>query len=255
MSDDLLLPGTTSNWMNAAGFLGYLPTSDSILNEKAGCFVTPAISWHARKPATDRCLVEYPGGFLLHTGSPNDGFMKTIKKSASKWGRLKSPVWPHLFPQNGYECRQMVQMLENLDNIGAIEIGLPGNAESSLIEEILQASLGELPVFISVPFLSPWERWLDLMRMYAVAGIVLSAPRGCLVNDGKMTNGRLYGLALFPQLLEKLHYNKGCGVPLIAGSGIFSFEQAEFALQTGASGIQVDAWLWQLTPSTSPSRS
>lgn len=255
MSDEFLLPGTTSNWMNSAGFLGVFPPSTSILSDKAGCFVTPAISWHARKPATDRCLVEYPGGFLLHTGSPNEGFIKTVKHIASKWGRLKIPVWPHLLPDSGYECRQMVQLLENLDNIGAIEVGLPGNAEPSLVEEILQASLGELPVYVSVPFFSPWERWLDLMRMYTAAGIVLSAPRGCLVNNGTMTNGRLYGPCLFPQLLEKLHHNEDCGIPLIAGSGIFSFGQGEEALKAGASGIQLDAWLWQLTPPTSPSRS
>jgi hypothetical protein len=178
-----------------------------------------------------------------------------MKHHASKWDKLKIPVWPHLLPNNGYECRQMVQVFENLENIGAVEIGLPGNAELSLVEEILQASLGELPIYVSVPFLSPWERWLDLMRMYAVAGIVLSAPRGCLINNGAITNGRLYGPALFPQLLEKLHHSEGCGVPLIAGSGIFSFEQAENALQAGAYGIQLDAWLWQLTPPTSPSRS
>jgi dihydroorotate dehydrogenase len=255
MSDEFLLPGATSNRMNAAGFLGYLPPASSILSDKAGCFVTPAISWYARKPVPDRCLVEYPGGFLLHTGSPNDGFIKTIKHFASKWGRLKMPVWPHLLPKSGYECRQMVQVLENLDNIGAIEIGLPGNAESSLVEEILQASLGELPIYVSVPFLSPWENWLDLLRMYTVAGIVLSAPRGCLVNNAMMTNGRLYGPALLPQLLEKFLTVKDCGIPLIAGSGIFSFENADNALQAGASGVQLDAWLWQLTPPTSPSRS
>ncbi len=255
MSDESLLPGTTSNWMNAAGFSGTLPPSTSILSDKSGCFVTPVISWQARKPAADRCLVEYPGGFLLHTGSPNDGFIKTVKHFASKWGRLKIPVWPHLLPKSGYECRQMVRLLENLDNIGAIEIALPGNAEHSLVEEILKTSLGELPVYLCVPFLSPWERWLDQMRMYTVAGIVLSAPRGNLVNNGIMTNGQLYGPALFPQLLEKLHHSKDYGVPLIVGSGIFSFEQGEEALKAGASGVQLDAWLWQLTPPTSPSRS
>jgi len=255
MTEKSLLHGTTSNWMNAAGFLGSLPPAASILNGKAGCFVTPTISWHARKPAADRCLVEYPGGFLLHTGMPNEGFKKTLKQYASKWGRLKIPVWPHLLPNSGYECRQMVQLLENLDNIGAIEIGIPGNAELSLVEEILQASLGELPIYVSVPFLSPWENWLDLMRMYTIVGIVLSAPRGTLEKNGTMTHGRLYGPALFPQLLDKLLTVKDCGIPLIAGSGIFSFEQAEAALRAGASGIQVDAWLWQLTRSTSPSRS
>jgi len=255
MTSEWLLPGTNSNWMNAAGFLGYLPPASCLLAEKTGCFVTPAISWHARKPALDRCLLDYPGGFLLHTGSPNDGFNKVIKNYAAKWRRAKLPVWPHILPRNGYECRQMVQTLENLENIGAVEIGLPGTIETSLVEELLQASMGELPIYVSVPFLSPWQKWLDLLRMYTVAGIVLSAPRGCLPNNGSVVNGRLFGPALFPQLVHEIREFKDSGVPLIAGSGIFSFEQAETALQAGASGIQVDAWLWQLTPPTSPSKS
>lgn len=255
MTAEWLLPGTKSNWMNAAGFLGYLPPAASLLAEKAGCLVTPPISWYARKPAADRCLVEYPGGFLLHTGLPNEGFRKTIKQYASKWGRLKMPVWPHLLPRSGYECRQMVQMLENLKNIGAVEIGLPSNIETSLVEELLQASTGELPIYVSVSFLSPWHNWLDLLRMYTVAGIVLSTPRGCLPHNGSVVNGRIYGPGLFPQLIYEVREYNNCGIPLIAGSGIFSYEQAEDALQAGASGIQVDAWLWQLTLPTFPSRS
>lgn len=255
MTGEWLLPGTKSNWMNTAGFQGHLPPAASLLAEKAGCFVTPAISWHSRKPAHDRCLLDFPGGFLLHTGNPNDGFNKVLKKYAAKWSRANLPVWPHILPRSGYECWQMVKTFENLENIGAIEIGLPGNIETSLVEEILQASLGELPVYISVPFSSHWERWLDLMRMYTIAGIVLSAPRGCLPYNGSVVNGRIYGPGLFPQLIHEIGELKDCGIPLIAGSGIFSYEQAEAALQAGASSIQVDAWLWQLTPPTSPSRS
>ena len=255
MTSEWLLPGAISNWMNAAGFVGYLPPTASLLAEKAGCHVTPPISWHARKSAADRCLLDYPGGFLFHTGNPNDGFNKVLKKYAAKWSRAKLPVWPHILPGNGYEYRQMVQMLENLENTGAVEIGLPGDIETSLVEELLQASMGELPIYVSIPFLSQWQQWLDLLRLYTVAGIVLSAPRGCLPCNGSIVEGRLFGAGLFPQLIHQILELRDCGIPLIAGSGIFSYEQAEAALQAGASGIQVDAWLWQLTPPTSPSRS
>ncbi len=250
-----LLPGATSPYLNAAGFLGYTPGQYPVPEKSLGAFVTPPISYHARKPAADRCLVETPGGFLLHSGLPNEGYAKTLRQYAGKWAGLEMPVWPHLLPQSGYECEKMVRAVEELENIGAVEIEFPADPAPALVEELLQASLGELPVYACVPFLSPWEQWSDLLRLYTVAGVVLSAPRGCVVHHNATVNGRLYGPALFPLLLEKLAAAHELGFPLIAGSGIFSVLQAGQALKAGASAIQVDAWCWQLSAPTSPSRS
>ncbi len=255
MTDALPLPGTLYSWMNASGFLGVTPPAESLLADRLGAFVTPAISWLPRSPVRDRTLIEFPGGFLLHTGYPNEGFSKSLKSYARKWADLKVPVWPHLLPRSGYECSQMVRALEGLENIGAIELSLPAEAEIPFVEEILQSALGELPVYVSVPFLSPWHVWLDLFRLYTVAGIVLSAPRGVLVHNDSPVSGRLYGPSLFPQLLEKLAVYKDCGIPLIAGSGIFTLEQGEVALRSGAAAVQLDAVLWQLAAPTSPARS
>jgi len=255
VSDTLPPPSALSGWMNASGFFGYTPPTASILSDRAGAFVTPAISKSPRSPSRSRCLVEYPGGFLLHTGYPNDGFTKVVKQYARKWAGLKMPVWPHLIVRNGYECSQMVRALETFENIGAIEVSLPADAEPSFVEEILQAALGELPLYISVPFLAAWQNWLDLFRLYTVSGIVLSAPRGSLIANDSIISGRLYGPSLFPQLLEKLTTYQGCGIPLVAGSGIFSIEQGTLALQAGASAVQLDACLWQLSAPTSPSKS
>ncbi len=255
MVDSLPLPGTLSPWMNASGFLGGAPPAGSLLSERAGAFVTPAISWLPRSPARDRCLLEFPGGFQLHTGIHNPGFAKTLKQYAKKWADLKVPVWAHLIARSGYECRQMVRALEEIENIGAVELSLPADAEPAFVEELLQSAQGELPLYISVPFLSPWEAWLNQFRLYTISGVVLSAPRGTLICEGQPISGRLYGRFLFPLLLEKIAAHKECGVNLIAGSGIFALEQGELALQAGASAVQLDACLWQLFPSTSPARS
>ena len=193
--------------------------------------------------------------FCCIPATPMRGLPGRSKQYAKKWADLKLPVWPHLIVRNGYECSQMVRALENLENIGAIEVSLPSDAESSFIEEILQAALGELPLYVSVPFLSPWQNWLDLFRLYTVSGIVLSAPRGNLIINDTIISGRLYGPSLFPQLLEKITAYQGCGIPLVAGSGIFGVEQGTMALQAGASAVQLDACLWQLSVPTSPSKS
>lgn len=255
MTDALPLPGTLSTWLNASGFLGFTPPAESLLADRLGAFVTPAISWLPRSPAHNRSLLEYPGGFLLHTGYPNDGFSRTLRQYARKWADLRVPVWPHLLPRSGYECSQMVRALEGLENIGAIELSLPAEAEIPFVEEILQSALGELPVYVCVPFLSPLHAWLDLFRLYTVTGIVLSTPRGVLATNDSPVSGRLYGPSLLPQLLEIIQAFRNCGIPLIAGSGIFALEQGEIALRAGASAVQLDAVLWQLLSPTSPSRS
>ena len=204
MSETFPLPSALSSWMNASGFFGFTPPASSLLSDRLGAFVTPAISKTTRSPAHNRCLVEYPGGFLLHTGYPNDGFDKTIKQYAKKWAGLKVPVWPHLIARNGYECSQMVRALENLENIGAIEISLPADAEAAFVEEILQAALGELPVYISVPFLTPWQNWLDLFRLYTISGVVLSAPRGNLIVNDEIISGRLVRTFALPPVSGKI---------------------------------------------------
>lgn len=254
--DELIpLPGALSPWLNAAGFFGYTPPASNPLSEVMGAFITSPISRAPRSPAHERCIVEYPGGFLLHTGYPNEGFTRILKQNQKKWAGLKFPVWPHLLPQSAFECQQMVRAIEDLENIGAVEISLPPDADAHLIEELVHAAAGELPVYVSVPLLSAWQNWLDIFQLYNMSGIVLSASRGSLVNNGHLVYGRLYGPSLFPQLLAALQQLQDCGIPLIAGSGIFTVEQAEVAFNAGASAVQFDARLWQMTTLTFPTRS
>ena len=255
MTDTLPLPGALSPFMNSSGFFGYTPPASSVLTGRFGAFITTPISQSKRTPARNRCMVEFPGGFLLHTGLPNDGFSRILKQHQQKWSGLKYPVWPHLLPQSAYDCRQMVRTLEDVENIGAVEISLPGDASPGQIEEWLEAAVGELPIYVCVPFNSTWQTWLSVFNLYNISGIVLSAPRGSVYHNGALVRGRLYGPSLFPHMLDVLHENRDCGIPLITGSGIFSVEQADIALQAGASAVQFDACLWQLSPLTSPSRS
>lgn len=255
MAEILPLPGALSPFMNASGFFGYTPSASSALTENLGAFITPPISQSKRTPARNRCLVEVPGGFLLHTGLPNEGFNRVLKQHAQKWSGIKYPVWTHLLPQSAYDCRQMVRALEDVENVSAVEISLPDDASPAQVEEWLEAAVGELPIYVSVPLFAPWQNWLSVFNLYNISGVVLSAPRGSVYHNGALVRGRLYGPSLLPQVLDSLRQNRDCGIPLIAGSGIFNFEQAEMALQAGASAVQFDACLWQIAPLTSPTRS
>src|SRR5512134_2725359 len=110
--------------MNAAGSLGYAPDIRAAISfDSFGAFVTNPFSLRPRKPATQPEVVEYPGGFLLHTGLPNPGFNTGIKRYASRWDKSDLPIIVHLMADRPEETQRMVQMLEIHENIMAAELG------------------------------------------------------------------------------------------------------------------------------------
>src|SRR5512144_556681 len=75
-------------FMNAAGSLGFAPNLQICEVLKAsqvfGAFVTNPLSLRPRQPAAKPEVLEYPGGFLFHTGLPNPGFHAALKKYTSR---------------------------------------------------------------------------------------------------------------------------------------------------------------------------
>ena len=63
---------------------------------------------------------------------------------------------------------------------------------------------------------------------------------------GAVVRGRLYGPGIFPLALAATKAVVELGVPVIAGGGIYSNENARAVLAAGAMGVQVDSWLWRL---------
>ena len=69
--------------MNAAGSLGFHPDARAAVKwDDFGAFVTNPLSLRPRLPAANPKLIEYPGGFLLHSGLPNPGLSAAVKKYA-----------------------------------------------------------------------------------------------------------------------------------------------------------------------------
>ncbi|MCX6053478.1 MAG: hypothetical protein NTZ74_00905 [Chloroflexi bacterium] len=237
--------GLATPWMNSAGFMGFLPSPSPSVEIPFSAFVTNPISLLPRTPAHNRTLIPYPGGFLLHTGHPNPGLKIILRKFQEKWGRLPLPVLPHLLVQTPYECQQMVRLLEGVENISAIELGLPPGVSDPCLIGLVRAAMGELPVLVCIPLDQIESNLVDQLPVLAPAGIILTAPRGSVRTNGRHTNGRLYGPALFPQMCSALSGLKGIGLPIIAGCGIFSKEQGEDALELGASAVQIDAFCWK----------
>lgn len=229
--------------MNAAGSLGFAPDSRAGISlDSLGAFVTNPFSLRPRKPAAQPEVIEYPGGFLLHSGLPNPGFNAGLKRYASRWDKSDLPVIVHLMADRPEETRQMVRMLETHENVMAAELGFAPLLADDILLLTLEMCLGELPLIFSLPM----EQILSLgprLIQEGAQAISISAPRGALMTDHLIT-GRLYGPSLFPRTLETVYSAAKLGLPTIGAGGVWTKENAEAMLSAGALAVQVDAVLW-----------
>jgi dihydroorotate dehydrogenase (NAD+) catalytic subunit len=234
--------------MNAAGSLGFAPDPRDfeILGAlELGAFVTNPFSLRPRLPAARPEMIEYPGGFLLHTGLPNPGFHAGIKKYAARWDKSHLPIIVHLMADRPEETRHMVQMLETQENVMAVELGFAPLLADDILLLTLEMCLGELPLIFSLPVEQVLSLGPRLIQVGAQA-ISISAPRGALMTDhSSLVTGRLYGPSLFPRALETVYSAAKLGLPIIGAGGVWSKENAAAMLTAGALAVQVDAALWK----------
>ena len=229
--------------MNAAGSLGFAPeTRSGISLDTFGAFVTNPFSLRPRLPTSQPAVIEYPGGFLLHTGLPNPGLNAGVKKYAAKWNRSDLPVIVHLMADRPEETQNMVRMLELQENVMAVELGFAPLLANDIILLTLEMCLGELPLIFSLPVEQVLTLGPRLVQDGAQA-ISIATPRGGLFTD-RLITGRLYGPALFPHTLETVHSAAKIGLPIIGSGGVWTKENADAMLSVGALAVQVDAALW-----------
>jgi dihydroorotate dehydrogenase len=236
--------GLISPWMNVAGFLGYLPPAHLGVSEPMGVFLPPPLSYSARIPAANRTAIPYPGGVLLHTTLPNPGLKTAIRQYGNRWSKLHLPVWLRLLPADVFEAAEMSKLADDLENVIAIEVETPADCTFPERLDILIAARGEKPIFAVLPFQEISREFLSECAKNGMSGVVLSAPRGRMKQDGKWVNGRLYGPALYPQIGMTLARFARDGLPLIVGCGVYSIEAGKELLEVGAAALQVDTLLW-----------
>ena len=234
--------------MNAAGSLGFHPDARAAAPwDDFGAFVTNPLSLRPRAPAADPELIPYPGGFLLHSGLPNPGFSAALKKYAPRWADSKLPIIVNLMADRPEETARMVQQLENVENVAAVELGFAPLLANDILLTALEMSLGELPLIVSLP----WEQVLTLGPRLMQAGAVaisLAVPRGALplnTEHRPLITGRLYGPSLFPQALSLVRDAARIGIPIIASGGVYSQENIDAMLSAGAQAVQLDSLLWR----------
>jgi dihydroorotate dehydrogenase len=234
--------------MNAAGSLGFVPDFRSLgdFGSLFGAFVTNPFSLRPRVPAARPEVIEYPGGFLLHTGLPNPGFQAGLKKYFAKWSRSELPIIVHLMADRPEETQKMVRALETQENVMAVELGFAPLLANDIILLTLEMCLGELPLIFSLPIEQVLSLGPRLIQDGAQA-ISIAMPRGALPKpDSPLITGRLYGPSVFPRTLETVYSAARLGLPTIGAGGVWTKENAGAMLSAGALAVQVDAALWGL---------
>jgi dihydroorotate dehydrogenase (NAD+) catalytic subunit len=231
--------------LNSAGTLGF---SDELRNfidlDALGAFITNPVSLHPRTPAQGPRLVTGTHGVLLHTGLPNPGVQRVIELHQSRWERMKPPVILHVLAAHQDEMTAIIDLVEGVGPIQALEIGLL-DEDHEIDKRIFEAACASmLPAIARLPVHTRTERILHFEAIGAAA-IALGAPRGTLFVEGQPISGRLYGSALLAQMVHAVIQAREClSCPLIAGSGVFSRDDAEQLLAAGAGAIELDTVLW-----------
>jgi dihydroorotate dehydrogenase (NAD+) catalytic subunit len=231
--------------MNTAGLLGFAPDPRAGINfDSFGAFVTNPISLRSRLPAAQPALIEFPGGFLLHSGLPNPGLSTVLKKHGARWDHASIPIIVNLMADRPEETQRMVRMLEGVDNVMAVELGFAPLLSNDIILLNLEMCVGEIPLIFSLPA----EQVLTLgprLIQDGAAAISITSPRGAVMSDeNKLVTGRLYGKSLLPRSLDIVHSAAMIGMPIIGAGGIWTDEDAADMLSAGAMAVEMDASFW-----------
>ncbi|PKO13143.1 MAG: hypothetical protein CVU39_20410 [Chloroflexi bacterium HGW-Chloroflexi-10] len=244
MDLDWIKPG---QWVNAAGTGGFNPGKNLLQQfHELSMFITNPISYLPRLPADYCALIDYSGGFLVHTGWPNPGFYKVIQKYTSVWENAVCPICPHILGEDPDHIQKMVTTFENIENIYAVEIGIDLDTSCERIHTQIQAALGELPVILSLPIERIYEDWVSELFQSGISAISLQPLHGRIYRNEKWIKGRLYGGGQLPITFQAVNKLKQSGLPVFAGVGIVQRETVQQLFEMGAYGFQIHELAWML---------
>jgi dihydroorotate dehydrogenase (NAD+) catalytic subunit len=182
---------------------------------------------------------------MLHTGHPNPGLRQILQTHARKWALFSIPVIVHVLGGNTEEVKDMMEILEDVEPVSAIELSLEGLDPESTRSSVSAAAISELPLIVNLSL----DQDLAL-AMSAEAGgaaaISLGPPRGLVQTAAKeLISGRIFGPHLFPSALRRIQQlAEVLEIPIIGSGGVYGRVQAESMLEVGARAVQLDAVLW-----------
>lgn len=234
-------------WTNASGTLGFSTESVSLIDlSRLGALITNPVSLHRRQPSSGARFVPSPGGFVLHTGLPNPGLLSLVRRHRERWRTIACPVIIHLISDDPGEMARMVEILEGVEEVDGVEVGVRDEDPSGVARLVGAATSRELPVVARLPFAAG----VTIVRAAldaGAAGLSFAPPRARIPGPGGIAvQGRLYGPAVFPMALEMIARirSEGVDAPVLAAGGVYRRKDVEAMLAAGASGVQLDSVLW-----------
>ena len=240
---DFLSP---QKWMNAAGTAGYIPSKNFQHQfPEIQLFITNPISYLPRTPANQRSLFPYQGGFLIHSGYPNPGIQKIMQNYGQVWEKSQLPICVNLLSDDPRYIEKIIRLVENINNISAIEIGVDVSSTRDEISGMINAALGELPIILSLPYELVFQEWLDLLLIPEIVAISIQAPRGVLVRNQQVIRGRMYGESVFPLTMHAVQHLSTLQKPIFAGVGVTKKEYLCDLFSCGAHNFQAHELIWR----------
>jgi dihydroorotate dehydrogenase (NAD+) catalytic subunit len=237
--------------MPAAGTFGFGESyRDLVRVEKLGALVTNPVTYEGWSPATGTRVVALDGGALVHTGLPNPGLHKVLKKYENLWSVMPLPIILHLVGTTAEQVKKSVRRIDEEDTVDAIELGLNDDISRFEAEKLIRAATenSEKPVLVRLPFQDAVYLAETASEEGAGAIVVAAPPRGTARDPktGRLVSGRVYGPLVKPQALRMVGQlaRRLPSLPVIGAGGIHSPQDARDFIEAGARAVQVDSLTW-----------
>ncbi len=256
MAIEIARPGKTSlivatPVMPAAGTVGFGDRYRALIDfDKLGAIVTNPATIEPWSPASGTRVISLDAGVLIHTGLPNPGLAKVISRNRRTWASLPIPVILHLVATSVSQMRRAVELIDDVDEIAAVEIGLSDDIhEADAVDLVAAAARLEKPLLARLPFYETHQLALPMAEAGADALVLTAPPRGTARDrhTGRLVSGRVYGPLIKPMILRlvgRLRRQLPDELPIIASGGIHSPQDARDYIEAGAIAVQVDTATW-----------
>ena len=237
--------------MPAAGTLGFADSYKDLIDyNRLGALVTNPVTIDAWRPASGTRMIPLDAGILLHTGLPNPGLSKVVSRNRKIWAKLPIPVILHLVGARVDQVSQASEVLDEVDEVAAVELGLSDDIEPEDAMALVEAAAKmEKPLLVRLPFYACYDLALPLAEAGADALVLTAAPRGTArdIHAGRLVSGRIYGPLVKPLVLRmvgRLRREIPDEIPIIGCGGIHSPQDARDYIDAGAIAVQVDTATW-----------
>lgn len=253
---EIVRPGKYSLTVNtpvmpAAGTVGFGDSYKKLVNfEKIGAIVTNPVTIDQWNPATGTRIVNLDAGVLVHTGLPNPGLNRVVKKYRNIWEKLPIPIIMHLVGTSVDNIERAGRRLDEVDEVNAVELGLNDDISEDEAFALTEAAAKmEKPVLVRLPFYDTYRLADAVVDAGADALVVSGAPRGTArdQHSGRLVSGRVYGPLVKPMTLRmvgRLRRQIPEEIPIIGSGGIHSPQDARDFIEAGAVAVQVDTATW-----------